>query len=272
MINFNFKKWLSEWNDDEVKIRGEYWVRDGYVDFADGDTGDQNHEMIAYQHIVGSYTDEIQYLANELDISIDLDYYDFIDEETIQNAIQQIANQIEENMAEEGKEMSWEQIYKYIREQIGCPPEVFDIILGRGEDPRSYVIEHEGWIAVRSNNIELFGYNQQVQKEVANAIHQILYEEGHQQVNPANVEVTIFDYKSGKHWYATLEELEAPQITPKISHPIRTTYNKTFVTRDREENKYSSPQTGTQNPWNVAAKKAGMGTELWRGTSESSIN
>ena len=34
-----------------TEIKGEYWIYDGNVDFADGDVGDYNHESIAMSHV-----------------------------------------------------------------------------------------------------------------------------------------------------------------------------------------------------------------------------
>ena len=38
--------------------------------------------------------------------------------------------------------------------------------------------------------------------------------------------------------------------------------------RRTSENKDSQPAKSKEKPWNTAAKKTGIGTELWRGTSE----
>ena len=53
------------------EIRGEYWIEDGYVNFADGDIGDANHEMIAVSAICHQYKSSIENLADELDIEYD---------------------------------------------------------------------------------------------------------------------------------------------------------------------------------------------------------
>ena len=49
-------------------IRGEYWIQDGRVDFADGDTGDKNHEMIAVNHVCSEHIEKIYDCAEELGV------------------------------------------------------------------------------------------------------------------------------------------------------------------------------------------------------------
>ena len=62
----SFKQWF-EWGSPN-EIRGEYWIQDGYVDFADGDVGDRNHEGIAIDAVMGSYAEEVASLAEELEV------------------------------------------------------------------------------------------------------------------------------------------------------------------------------------------------------------
>ena len=85
-------------------------------------------------------------------------------------------------------------------------------------------------------------------------------------VEPTMVELTIYDHKTGKSWYVTLADLEQPEVVARPQQ-VPMTVNRGFH-RDPEENKYSNPAKSQDNPWNIAARKAGIGSELWRGTSE----
>lgn len=257
-----FKTWF-EW-DSPNEIRGEYWVEDGFVNFADGDVGDQNHERIAIDRVIGQFADEVNDLAEELEVEHEeVSPYGEVDQEAFQSTLQAIREKLEETMQEH-------QADAYIMQQLGCDEPAYAILMGYGE-ARVYVMEHLGWIAVRSNNIELFGYDGKRQKEIADSIQQILYEEyGEDETDPSQVELSVYDHKTGKSWYATLQDLEQPEVQSRPTQQLTTTYNKPFTNpKDTEENKYSNPQPGKINPWNTAARKAGLGSELWRGTSES---
>lgn len=265
-------------------IRGEYWVIDGYVDFADGDVGDQNHEMIAVNHIVGQHNDAIMSLADELEIEVDDRYsrYDEVNPETVSSVLSAIEEKL--TMGDEDSEeepdpstlMSEKQAHAYMMQQIGCDADAYNILWGSG-DSRLYAMQYLGWIAIRSNNVELYGYDSSRQKEVADAIWEILQEEG-EQVVPNEVEVSIYDHKTGRSWYATLEELEEP-VSLRTNQQPQTTYNKSLFhfmnPRDEEENKYSTPSKTKTNPWTQMARTTkiiGSGQDLWRGTSESIMN
>ena len=50
------------------KIRGEYWIQGGQVEFADGDVGDQNHEMVALNSVAADHLDSLTDYAEELNI------------------------------------------------------------------------------------------------------------------------------------------------------------------------------------------------------------
>lgn len=258
-----FKEWLKlEWGNPN-DIRGEYWIIDGFIDFADGDVGDRNHEGIAIDHVVGQYTDDVSNLAEELKLPHEIDNYDEVDYEAFINTLGNIREKLEETMSEQQADL-------YIMGELNCNEETYAMLLGFG-DPRMYAMKNEGWIAIRSNNVELFGYNNRRQKEIAESVSQILYEEqGVEESDPSQVELSIYDHKTGKSWYATLQDLEQPEVQSRPTQQLTTTYNKPFTNpKDTEENKYSNPQPSKINPWNTAARKAGLGSELWRGTSES---
>lgn len=246
-----------------MEISGEYWIQDGYVEFADGDVGDKNHEGIAIEAVFSNYQDEIQSLAEKLRMQVNLhSYYDGPDTEEIQKVLDIIHEKL-------SRKMSDSQAHNYIMKQLGCDQEAYKILLGSG-DARLYAITHMGWIAIRSNNVEIYGYTKDRQKQIANAIRDIIDNEGRGE-DAEDTELSIYDYKSGKSWYASLEDLEQPEVVARLSQRPTTRYNKSFTAwlKDPEENKYQQSTKSKINLWNIAAQKAGIGSELWRGTSES---
>lgn len=251
---------FRDWYESDYNIRGEYWIQDGFVDFADGDVGDRNHEIIARDAVISTYAEEVSNLAEELGLDVGhLSRYGEWDYE----ALGEILRQIYEVLEEQGQTS----IDAYIMQALGCNADALAILSGGG-DGRQYAIDHLRWIAIRSNNVELYGYDANRQREIAIAIRDIFeQEQGLEDVDPTQVELTIYDHQSGKSWYVTLEDLEQPQVTARPQQAPMTV-NRGYH-RDPEENKYSTASGGIQKPWNIAAQKAGIGMELWRGTSEN---
>lgn len=259
-------------------IHGEYWIIDGSVDFADGDIGDRNHEGIAIDHIISQYSDRVESMAEDLGIDASkINSYGEPDSEAMTKVLNSIHDYLVEGPEDERVDpetlMSKQQADAHIMEELGCDADAYEILNGGG-DARSYVMEHLGWIAVRSNNVELFGYDAGRQKEIADGVGNILYDEGHEDAEASEVELGIYDYKTGKSWYVTLEDLERPEVVAKAPQNLMTTSNKGIYNmsnpKDSGENmptwKKSQPNT-----WNTAAQKArviGPGQEMWRGTSE----
>lgn len=243
-----------------MNIKGEYWVIGRQIDFADSNIGDQNHESIAFDHIFSKYVDEIEELAKEFGIKVSLTKFDELNREEFNLVMREIYEILQ------NKKLTIQQINSLIMKKLDINKDTFDVLFG-GSDPRLYAIKYLNWIAVRSNNIELYGYDQSKQKIIANAIAEILYEEnGNEEPNPAEVEISIHDYKTNKSWYMTLEELEQTNVSVKAPQIPNTTYNKPLNLQNKE---IKTPPK--ENPWKNASKKVnliGHGQDLWRGTSE----
>ena len=272
-----------------MEIRGEYWVQDGYVQFADGDIGDYNHERYAIESIFGEFREKIAEFAEKLDIETEFSKWgDEPDTEAISDALTLIYEKLTERKK---RPMSGEQASAYIMRSIGCNDDAYRILCG-GSGGREYAMEHYGWMAIRGHNVEFYGWSRQRQKEVADAIREILDQEDYsaaEEVDPNDMDIWLEDHATGKTWSMTLAELEAePPLDFKTDYPEfgaeidSSPFNKKFTyaptsqvgvlmrgpNAASDENKDSAPQKGKEKPWNTAAKKAGIGTELWRGTSE----
>jgi hypothetical protein len=247
-------------------IRGEYWIVDGDVDFADGDVGDYNHEMIATQHVFSQWSDAIANVAEEFGIETDFEGYDGIDCEAISNVINEILEVLKESYGDNCDSV--------LMQQLGIDQDAYLVICGHG-DAKDYVMIHEGWIALRSTNVDLYGYDESKKKSLISGIEEILYQEGIEpEQEEEDLEFQISDHKTNKYYYLTYEEIKNPQPTMRTQQPINTKGDRRFnpTWRDQEENKYSTPVPSKQKPINAAAQKQGIigpGQQLWRGTSES---
>jgi len=229
------------------EIRGEFWINNGSIDFADGDVGDYNHEGLAIQHVFHTHSDNVVDLAEELGIEVTSpDKWGEVDTE----AVAEILNQIYEKQPNEQSLMQRLQINR----------ECLQILMGGG-DASSYVMKYEGWIAVRNNNIELYGYDEKKRKSLASGLGEILESEGiEDHVPPEEIDFTLHDHKTNKSSYVTLADIENPVPVVRPAQPLMTkTHSKFNITNpDTTEN---LPQTIKSNPIS--------GRENWRGTSEN---
>ncbi len=251
----SFKMWHENY---EETIRGEYWIIDGYVDFADGDIGDRNHEMIAIEHLLHRYVDNITSLAEEMGIEFD-DPQGFagVDGELIANVTNEILAQIP--------------VAEFLQ-RTEMPQDVYVVLFGNG-DARNYVIVHDGWIAIRNMNIELYGYDARKQKGLADGLWEIMESEGVELHD--ELEFALHDFKTNQQTYLTWKDISnpAPVVRPTIPN-MNQGHSKFVVTNpDTAENQPPNAREKSRpEPWTVAAQKIKLtppGSQLWRGTSES---
>ena len=292
--------WLNSHMDEEVEIRGEYWVQNGQVDFADGDVGDQNHEGIAIEHVVGKYADDVSSLADDLDLShgsISSDYGG-VDSEAVSKVLWRVYETLttgrdpddEDEQKPEREPMSGDDADAYIVKELGCNADAYRILLGQG-DARLYVMKYENWIAIRSHSVDVYGYTDQKRQEIASAVQDVIYEESNMtddEYDPETVDIDIHDLSNNKYRSMTLAELLTPAAVQTNARNIDDGKNaygangklkQTSTAMFRQDTAESLPQVrknkSVQNKWNKAAQDKGVippGHELWRGTSEQYVS
>jgi len=274
--------------ENEINIRGEYWIQDGHVDFADGDVSDTNHEMIAIQHVFSQYSDQVDSLADQYNIEHDEFDYDGVDVEAIENALSAIEeflttglrNDAEEEDVPEIEPISEEAAHTLMMQHIGCNADAYNILRGGG-DGRLYCMMYEGWIAVRNNNVELYGFSNDRKKEVAEGIAEIIYEDlglTEDEYDPNEVEIYIYDQKTKRGFSTTLLEISQPfggggrlgiQM-PADTKPPKDQYG-IWNPHDQTENRpnWNKPPAKPIDKWTQAYRDKGLGFQPpWKGTSE----
>jgi len=241
------------------KIRGEYWIQDGRVEFADGDVGDQNHEMVALNSIAADHLDSLMDYAEEL--NIDKEELGGMDDDPSQT-VHHLLQAIYYTLLESG--VSPVKISELIIKKLGINMEVYKL-LGGGGDARLYVMKHDGWIAVRSNNIELFGYDANNKKQISNGIEEILDQEGIEEPDE-EIEFSVYDHKTNRSFDATLADIKNTNSFARPQQLPNTTYNKPlFVPADRSGPMGSqSPKTmGIQQRQAMQTSEGRMGFKKW---------
>ena len=262
------------------KNMSEYWIEeDGDVQFADGDVGDYNHEGAAIEHIYGEFQEKIAALADKLGIEYEFNKWGEIDTEAVKETLVQIHELLTERKK---RPMSSNQASSYTMRSIGANEEAFRILWG-GSGAADYAMEHYGWIAVRSNNVEFYGWNQRKKEQIANGLQEILSSEGgwDNEEEEEEEEFSLTDNETGKHWYMTLAQLEAPETTAAFptAYPnlqiATATYHPnskfgramkaaaTKLAPPSDENKDSKPVKSKEYPWKID------GRPDWRMNSES---
>lgn len=247
-------------------IRGEYWIIDGDIDFADGDVGDFNHESIANQYVFSQWADSVKNIAEEYGIETDFEEHDGVDCYAVSDAIEEILEILRETHGDNCDIV--------LMQELGIDEPAYLVISGHNNGAYDYVMMYEGWIAIRGTNVDLYGYDEKKKNYLIEGIEQIVYEEGIDQRQAQELEFQISDHKSNKYYYITYEEIINPQPTMKTHQPINTKGDRRFtpISRDQEENKYSIQSKSTPKPINLLAQQQGIaapGQQLWRGTSES---
>lgn len=216
------------------KVRGEYWVVDGRADFADGDIGDKNHEMIALDSIASDHLDALLDYAEEL--GADTEEIGIHDEPF--TTASELMDAIHSALIERG--VASVKVSEWIIKRLQTNMETYKL-LGGGGDARLYVMKNKGWVAVRSNNIELFGYNQDKRREIISGIEDILDQEGVEE-SDEEIEFNLYDHKTGRSAYLTLADMRGENQMRPQTLPT-TTYNRPlFVPPDR------SRPMGSQSP------------------------
>lgn len=249
-----------------MQIRGEYWINNGSIEYADEDA-EMNHEGHALYHIGQEFLPGLLDLAEEFEIPTEGLEYNF-DYEKFHTILYQVYYALED------QDKNARQV---IMQALNANQDTMRVFFDK-KDPRTYVMKYDGWIAVRGNNVELYGFDDRKRKNLYNGINDILDEENDYEVDTTDLEINIQDYKTNSNRYVSFSDLENPQaIRPAQPNAVNTNKGDRRFTPTSKDNVENIPNNIKSNPnlLNVAAQKTGIvgpGQQLWRGTSESFKN
>jgi hypothetical protein len=173
------------------RIKGEYWLTDNGHLFADGDVGDDNHEMLAESHILGQLGNDIgdedwgtQTMYNARNM-----FYDAVGDPNrylgqMEEYIEGLQEQYGEDWADYADyenyllwlntrditdENEKERITKWVAQEIKG-----------AKDSRQYVSKQYDWVRVQGNNIEVWELNNLARLRIKRQMQDIYYEEGNE--------------------------------------------------------------------------------------------
>lgn len=196
-------------------IRGEWWIDDsGQAQYADGDIGDQNHEMIAFssglqmdeETIVdfGSYGVEVN--ANGIDFAGvgkialvqkyrypgDINAIDEWESDLNSEIIIFIKENVDSNITNDISDFLYELGYNYLIEQ-GANKQFLDWYRSKGNytnrDFREYAMLYMNWIRVQGDHFQFNELDERTLKNIGNFVYEQVEEGGE---NPEESEDTLY--------------------------------------------------------------------------------
>lgn len=188
--------------EESFRIRGEYWIVDGDVMFADGDVGDMNHEAYAIDH---ARRQIIDHFGGDSDS-------EFIDDDDLKNAVI-------EGLAADGIQADPDDWYGAAVQSFSDDPqtaqvmkETLAVAIGQG-DAREHAMRYWGWKWCRGNNISTWTFTSSDRQQIVRGLNDIVGQEmDADEVPDESVEVTIGVGATGKRYAMTLAELASGRV------------------------------------------------------------
>jgi len=195
-----------------MDIRGEYWIHeDGWVDFADGDVGDYNHEAIVVnlvQHKIADAMAGVEGPNGEIKNHTETSYDGNIEWDEFTQDLEEVFDGDEDAQLDAIK-------------QAGITDEEWACATTYGVDPREFALKNWGWKSVRGNNVDTWNYTRDDLDTIVSGLDEILEQEGGWDAEDAETEVSIVVFSTGQHFTATLDELKN-QLNPQpTKHPAQ---------------------------------------------------
>jgi hypothetical protein len=181
-----------------MKLRGEWWIMDGQVEFADGDVSDADHMTHVLDHVSGQFLDALREHVEFRQLVWELRWLE--DSYDLPQLCETINNWADAEMtAGRLTEEQVENIYTVVCEKIGWDEEKFELLIGHSvegeKDPRNYAIKHLGWIKVAKNTVACWVLDFSTLKRISNGFDSILEEET---LNSADVLLDITTHSDGR--------------------------------------------------------------------------
>ncbi len=177
-------------------ISGEYWIDDsGASTYCDGDVGEKNHEIEAFERAIGIDREEVDFDIYPGNLAIVDAAEDFLenDEESKQEyALDEVGDLDEKEQNKLLRLMGVDEKYlKYDHETAlamqwyddkGANMKFIQWCLDGGCDARDYALEQMGWIRVKGDNFQVWDFNDDALDSIKN------FDEWQNVEDPDNIE------------------------------------------------------------------------------------
>lgn len=239
--------------DEELEptnIRGEYVWDGSYLSGADIDVNDRGHEGHFEQEIASIIKDDIIDLANEsLEKIKELPEDKLTDDQSY--ALESIPEMIKKLKSNEDYIDVYE-MQNLLDELKNIDPPIYTKFrmshknyLEGLKDPRRWGVE-QGNIISRHNNFEVWGWNDDVKKNLLSMIFAI--EESEEEITPTT-EINVHDYASGRTYDFTFDELQSGESGANVVPGAAKTQSNVHIPWNRSMLQGDSTNYKTFGSW-----------------------
>lgn len=170
----------------KANIKGEYWLTENGPEFADGNTSDNNHEMIAESHMLGQLGNDIEddwgvqtyYNAKNM-------FWNALHDGMYLGSMEDYMEQLQATYGDEYLDYAdfdsyliWLNTWQHQDEAVKkVQKEWAEREIAGMKDPRLHVSQHYDWVKVQGNEIQVWEMNDQTRARIKSQIEQIIDEE-----------------------------------------------------------------------------------------------
>lgn len=153
-------------------LRGEWWLIDSSLTFADGDIGDQNHEGVVFDYLYDEFR-ELLIAAGLMDLAQQLTRES--EPTRLRTEICDWADSDQRRKLLTNEET--DDVYAYICSKLQWPRERMTLLTSNDADLRHYGICTLGWTRIAANRVQTWRLDEQKLRTIVQALEEIADEE-----------------------------------------------------------------------------------------------
>lgn len=158
-----------------AQLQGEYWIIDGMSEYADGDIGDANHDVIVLQHLAGN----LQGTGISEEAEAMCDNCENLNEEQIDDLEENYPGLYYQYRCNYDEYCDFDAVYEraangsFTPEEMVALQQLWPGYLEFTGQPKDYAVMHLGWIRVMGSNFELQNVTEEALKEIVGHIYEV---------------------------------------------------------------------------------------------------
>lgn len=199
---------MSSYNDDP--LRGEYTYDGSYLKGTNVDVDDSGHEGTAIECLAGSIKDDFLSLYDDCGLENYNRYRkDFNNDEYVNvDSLCSLISELEDFL----NETDDVNLKNEINQLFTRDKKVIQAVCGSA-DPLALAAELHGLVFIRDGRFDLYGWGLDKVKEVVNLANEIIESNSvEDDLSSEDIEIGVYDYKTGKGYNYTLAELKSGNL------------------------------------------------------------